>query len=126
MKQVINALRELERCTSQYLAGEIVTFPAALLPQVREVLNDETVKARAADSSPDRVHVPAFACSCHVVFSGKAYAIKYCPLHRAAPDLLKCCQLAAVRLEGGTSKEVEFNAGIACELRAAIGKALQS
>jgi len=41
----------------------------------------------------------------------------------AAPDLLATCQLACVRLEGGTKAERDFNAGIASQLRAAIARA---
>ncbi len=36
--QMLVALTELERCTRQFIARELVTFPAALLPQVREII----------------------------------------------------------------------------------------
>lgn len=41
----------------------------------------------------------------------------------AAPDLLSACYLAAVRLEGGSEAERNFNASIAKQLREAIAKA---
>jgi len=37
--ELVNALTELELRTREFLAGELVTFPAALLPQVRKTLD---------------------------------------------------------------------------------------
>ena len=41
-------------------------------------------------------------------------------LAAGAPELLSAAQIALVRLEGGTSKEIEFNSGVAALLRDAI------
>jgi len=41
----------------------------------------------------------------------------------AAPELFEACSLAAVRLESGTAKEIEFNAPLAARLRRALAKA---
>ena len=35
---LLNALRELELCTRQFIAGDLVTMPAALLPACRELI----------------------------------------------------------------------------------------
>ena len=38
--ELLVALKELELRTRQFIAGELVTFPAALLPQVRALIAD--------------------------------------------------------------------------------------
>jgi hypothetical protein len=35
---LLAALRELELCTRQFIAGDLVTFPAALLPACRGII----------------------------------------------------------------------------------------
>ena len=44
---VLNALRELELCTRQFIDGTLIAFPAALLPQVRVVIAWAEAKATA-------------------------------------------------------------------------------
>lgn len=62
-----------------------------------------------------------------IIESGNAYTpdkiIPLVKLFCAAPSLLRACQLAAVRLGGGTQAEREFNAGVAQECRKAIALA---
>lgn len=36
--ELLQALRELERITRHFISGELVSFPAALLPQCRNVI----------------------------------------------------------------------------------------
>ncbi len=52
-----------------------------------------------ATHTPDRIHNPTCACTCHVEFKGKAHRIIYCPTHAAAPELLKACESALVLLD---------------------------
>ena len=51
------------------------------------------------------------------------HAEAYALLVAAAPELLSACQIALVRLEGGSKKEQEFNKGVANVLRKALAKA---
>jgi hypothetical protein len=55
---------------------------------------------------------------------GRNVAVSYnktdAPLIAAAPDLLRACHLAAVRLEGGSDEERAFNRNVARACRDAI------
>jgi len=71
------------------------------------------------------IHNPSYACSCEVKFTGKAYSIEYCPMHKAAPDLLSACQFALkyheMHVEKGNGKELPHQ--LATALLTAIIKA---
>lgn len=40
------------------------------------------------------IHNPSSPCSCTVNIKGFAVEIAYCPMHKAAPDLLAACERA--------------------------------
>lgn len=67
---------------------------------------------KASHAGAEYVQNPAYA-------NSKANAV----LIAAAPELLQACQLALVRLSGGSSAEIAFNKNVADKIAEAINKA---